>query len=454
MFQQTSGREATPYPDPALERERELVLLDWVGTTANDAWSSDRRPRAGPRARLRACRLADRARLPPSSRVGRVDPGGAWSLEEPGAFESFRRATDATTFAAGEGLPGRVLASGEPAWIADFSGDANYARAEAAADVGLRAAIAFPVLTGAEVVGVLEFFTDAVEEPDPSLLRLMAQVGKQLGRVVERERSREHIAHSTMHDSLTGLPTRALFLDRLAHAHARASRNGLGLVVLLGDVDDFQAVNRRVGHEGGDTVLAEVGRRLRAAVRASDAVARLGADQFAVLCEDAGAESPVRVIDRIGAALGEPVKVDGHRLVVTASLGVSSGSAQPDDPVTLLREAETALEAAKSCGKDRCAVFNVGMRGRDRLRERDEIEALLARDGSIVPVFQPIVDLRTGIVAGYEALARFRTSGPSRPPNLWFAQAYRCGLGVRSSRRRDCARSWPCPGREPALTCP
>ena len=382
-----------------------------------------------------------------------LTPGGAWSLEEPGAFESFRRATDATTFAAGEGLPGRVLASGEPAWIADFSGDANYARAEAAADVGLRAAIAFPVLTGAEVVGVLEFFTDAVEEPDPSLLRLMAQVGKQLGRVVERERSREHIAHSTMHDSLTGLPTRALFLDRLAHAHARASRNGLGLVVLLVDVDDFQAVNRRVGHEGGDTVLAEVGRRLRAAVRASDAVARLGADQFAVLCEDAGAESPVRVIDRIGAALGEPVKVDGHRLVVTASLGVSSGSAQPDDPVTLLREAETALEAAKSCGKDRCAVFNVGMRGRDRLRERDEIEALLARDGSIVPVFQPIVDLRTGIVAGYEALARFEppahrghpTSGSRRHTAVGSA----CG-----SRRRDCARSWPCPGREPALTCP
>jgi PAS domain S-box-containing protein len=118
-------------------------------------------------------------------------PTGIWHLKNPKQFETFRRVTDATSFARGVGLPGRVLASGKPAWIIDVTQDPNFPRAKLAQDIGVKAGFAFPVLVGTEVVAVLEFFSAEAIEPDEPLLDMMAQVGTQLGRVIERTRAEE-----------------------------------------------------------------------------------------------------------------------------------------------------------------------------------------------------------------------------------------------------------------------
>ena len=134
---------------------------------------------------------------------------------------AFRAATEAINFAPAIGLPGRVLASGEPAWIVDIAQDNNFPRAEAARNSGIHSACAFPVLSGTEVVAVLEFFSDRLAAPDDFLLHLMSQIGAQLGRVVERKRAEDQLIYDASHDPLTQLPNRGHFLDRLTRAIAR-----------------------------------------------------------------------------------------------------------------------------------------------------------------------------------------------------------------------------------------
>ena len=123
--------------------------------------------------------------------TGELKTGKLWHLEDPERFQTFRDMTEATRFKAGVGLPGQVLSSGKPLWITDMSKDRNLPRAKAAEDVGVRAAFAFPVLIGQDVVAVLEFFSADPSQPDEALLEVMAHVGTQLGRVIERKRGEE-----------------------------------------------------------------------------------------------------------------------------------------------------------------------------------------------------------------------------------------------------------------------
>ncbi|MCH8311498.1 MAG: GAF domain-containing protein [Nitrospinae bacterium] len=123
-------------------------------------------------------------------------PAGIWHLEDPARFETFRKITDVTPFNAGEGLPGRVIESGKPAWIIDVTKDSNFPRANLAKNIGVKAGFAFPIPIGDEIVGVMEFFSSEAVEPDGKLLEIMAQVGIQLGRVLERKRAEEEIKRS------------------------------------------------------------------------------------------------------------------------------------------------------------------------------------------------------------------------------------------------------------------
>ena len=123
-------------------------------------------------------------------------PAGIWHLDDPARFETFRKITEVTPFNAGEGLPGRVVASGKPAWIIDVTQDPNFPRANLAKNIGVKAGFAFPILIGDEIVGVMEFFSSKAVEPDGKLLEIMTQVGTQLGRVLERKRAEEEVRHS------------------------------------------------------------------------------------------------------------------------------------------------------------------------------------------------------------------------------------------------------------------
>ncbi len=185
-------REASLREEAAYAR-----LLEKIAVAANESATSD--------AALQTCLdlVCEHVGWPVGHVYRRAEDGGAglvptslWHLEDPERFAAFREISDRTRFAAGIGLPGRVLASGEPAWIPDVTQDANFPRAKHASDIGVRAAFGFPILVGSEVAAVLEFFSAQPIEPRPRLLQVMGHVGTQLGRVVERERAAQALRRS------------------------------------------------------------------------------------------------------------------------------------------------------------------------------------------------------------------------------------------------------------------
>ncbi|HWM09788.1 MAG TPA: EAL domain-containing protein [Solirubrobacteraceae bacterium] len=270
--------------------------------------------------------------------------------------------------------------------------------------------------------------------------------------VSERKAFEEQLRHRAFHDPLTQLPNRALLSDRLQHALSREGRFEDQVAVLFVDLDDFKTVNDTLGHAGGDELLVLVARRLRSCLRSADTAARLGGDEFAVLLEGVpDVDHVVAVAQRILDAFNEPYQVGGLPIPLRTSVGVAIGVAQTISADELLRNADIAMYAAKRAGKRRYVVFRADAHGElirrfpsepgldpervtwfERSEEqRNEVLRLLRAEGGITPAFQPIVDLGSGAVAGYEALARFPHDPDGRPPNAWFAQAHRCGLGVQ-----------------------
>ena len=256
-----------------------------------------------------------------------------------------------------------------------------------------------------------------------------------------RKALEDQLRHRAFHDPLTGLANRALFYDRIEHALTREPRNDGHVAVLYLDLDDFKPVNDRFGHAAGDQLLVAVSERLRACVRSADTVARVGGDEFGVLLEGVpGPNEPVQSAERVLAAFDEPFTIEGQSLALSISVGITLS--EPEDGADdLIRHADLALYAAKRSGKRRFELYHPALDREgapddlDRAtwlystdEQREEIRSVLASDDAITMVFQPIMDLRTGRVAGYEALSRF-VDAQRRPPNAWFAQAHRCGLG-------------------------
>ncbi|MCU1376045.1 MAG: diguanylate cyclase/phosphodiesterase with sensor(s), partial [Actinomycetia bacterium] len=228
--------------------------------------------------------------------------------------------------------------------------------------------------------------------------------------VTDRKRLEGELRHQAFHDPLTGLANRALLRDRLEHALARGERHAGSLGVLFVDLDDFKAVNDGRGHAAGDELLLAVGARLRDTVRASDTVARLGGDEFAILVEGpAAATHPASTGERILEAFDLPFRIGGDDVYVHASIGVALAETDGIDAGELLRNADVAMYAAKSAGKNRCEVFHSGLH--DRIIRRLQIEADLQRaleDGELVVHYQPIVDLETSRMLSVEALVRWQ----------------------------------------------
>jgi len=227
--------------------------------------------------------------------------------------------------------------------------------------------------------------------------------------ITDRKAVEAALEHQAFHDPLTGLPNRALFADRLHHAFDQQTRTGLEPAVLFLDLDHFKSVNDRLGHDAGDELLTEVARRLRSAVRSGDSLARLGGDEFAVLIEHS--RDPLRdaqdVAERILRHLAAPVALDHTHLTVTASIGIAPGSAA-SGPTALLRDADIAMYHAKAAGRGRAVVYSSEMREADELRLRVEVDlpnAIAAQQMRVE--YQPVVDLASGDVTGFEALLRW-----------------------------------------------
>ncbi|HZN86764.1 MAG TPA: diguanylate cyclase [Burkholderiales bacterium] len=190
-----------------------------------------------------------------------------------------------------------------------------------------------------------------VTERDPQSGRALRMIGTNYD-ITDRRRVEEAVQSAAQSDPLTGLANRLLFTDRLRLALARSARTGSRLAVLYLDVDRFKEINDRLGHAAGDALLKDFAARLRASVRATDTVARFGGDEFVVLLDDVKeAGHAVRVAEKIVAECREPLRIEGHDVVATASIGLAYG-AEGAEVETLLRRADTALYEAKSAGRN------------------------------------------------------------------------------------------------------
>ena len=215
-------------------------------------------------------------------------------------------------------------------------------------------------------------------------------------------------AHEAHHDSVTGLPNRALFLDRLEHASRVGRRRGTGITVLFIDLDRFKAVNDSLGHAAGDQLLAAVAERIRHQLRASDTVGRLGGDEFAVLLEDVPTDLAVRRAEDVIRVLNEPFRVSGQAVSISGSIGVATSSAADLPPRELLGQADVAMYCAKKGGAGRVVVFEPHMHADvvERLELATDLQHAIV-EGGLSVVYQPLVDLRGGRRVGAEALLRW-----------------------------------------------
>jgi diguanylate cyclase (GGDEF)-like protein len=239
--------------------------------------------------------------------------------------------------------------------------------------------------------------------------------------VTDRRAAEQRLQHGALHDDLTGLPNRALFMDRVEQALRRSSRDRHGTVAILFlDIDGFKLVNDSLGHDAGDQLLVALSRRLLAALGPDDTVARIGGDEFTLLLEMVEEEREAMTLARrLQLLLAEPFDVDGRELFVSASIGISHSS-RPLSADELLRNSDIAMFDAKRRGRGRCTVFDESMHRRvvDRLVRENELRQ--AVEQALLEVhYQPIVDIGTGRIRALEALARWPEGwGEVTPPEF------------------------------------
>ena len=238
----------------------------------------------------------------------------------------------------------------------------------------------------------------------------LAIAERHVRRAMLRQREAQELARDALHNPLTGLPNRALFLERLHQAARRASRkDGHIFAVLIVDIHDFKEVNRAFETEVGDATLVEVARRLEGCIRGVDSVAHLGSDDFAILLDGMkDVSDPTRVANRVHQALSSAVRVGKHQVFVGASIGIAISLTGYQDPEDLVRDAQKALVRAKSEGPGSYQMFDPVLHARAlaRMRLEGRIRKAIKED-QLMLHYQPLVSLADGSLYGFEALVRW-----------------------------------------------
>jgi diguanylate cyclase (GGDEF)-like protein/PAS domain S-box-containing protein len=265
--------------------------------------------------------------------------------------------------------------------------------------------------------------------------------------ITDRKRAEEMLEHRALHDLLTELPNRALFVDRLQHSLIRARRHSdYKFVVLFIDIDGFKVLNDSLGHSAGDELLIQVAKRLTACFRETDTVsrsattmnpsisndslARLGGDEFTVLLDDVSEPSDaIRVARRILDKIALPFTISGQQVVISASIGIGASSNTYDGAEDMLRDAEIAMYRAKQAGKARCEVFDPAMHSSAVRRLKLETDLRRGMEhGELLVYYQPIISLESGRIVGFEALSRWKTVQGMVPPVEFIPIADETGL--------------------------
>ncbi len=249
--------------------------------------------------------------------------------------------------------------------------------------------------------------------------------------ITERKELEARIKHRAFHDTLTGLPNRALFVDSLRSACQRARRRGDAIAVLFLDLDDFKSINDSMGHEAGDQLLAGVAERIRSCVRDNDVVARLGGDEFTVvLTQVESAADAVDVAERIAQSLETPIQVLTGKVFASTSIGIAFSRSEDPDPETLLHEADMAMYKAKDKTKVCYELFSPEMNAMhaERRETAEDLREAIAND-QLSLHYQPMIDLASGQAVGIEAFLRWQD--PNRgavPADLLVSVADEAGL--------------------------
>ena len=348
-------------------------------------------------------------------------PAHTWYLAESERYGLLKSVLESEGTEA-TGLTRFVLDTGNPLWIDDLEAW-DFPRGALLAAPGLRRGFAFPISIDGQAIAAVEMLGPAGSESGPHLLACARHGSVQLGRVLERERSRLELSHRALHDGLTDLPNRSLFLDRLAQAVRGLRAGGHHLAVLFIDLDDFKLINESLGHDTGDHVLRTVARRLLELEGPNDTVARFGGDEFIILSERLSNDEAVGdIADRVLAAVSEPMVLGGSTsTVVTGSIGVAIATSPEAEPEHLIRDADAAMYRAKEEGRGRFNVFDRGLheRAQMKLSIGNDLRRAVA-DKEFRLVYQPQFRISDGRLIGVEALARW--DNPTRgtlPPAEW-----------------------------------
>ncbi len=230
--------------------------------------------------------------------------------------------------------------------------------------------------------------------------------------ITERKAAERRILNLAHYDGLTGLPNRALLADRMKVAIKRAAREFARLAVLFVDLDRFKPINDSLGHEIGDHLLKAVAERMQTAVRSVDTVSRVGGDEFVVLLSEIETgEDAARVAEKLIFGLSQPYRIEGHELLLTASIGICIYPDNGTEPGILLRNADASMYAAKEAGRNRYQFYSEEMTARaiQRLDMERDLRRALGR-GEMFLVYQPQIELATGTVVGVEVFMRWRHS--------------------------------------------
>ena len=231
--------------------------------------------------------------------------------------------------------------------------------------------------------------------------------------IAQRKQFEQELLHLASHDALTGLANRTLLLDRVGQAIAQARRGHRHVALLFLDLDRFKTINDSLGHDAGDRVIIEVGRRLRQAVREADTVARLGGDEFVVLLTELPRERAAAALaQKILDALFAPMLIQGHEVSPASSIGISLYPKDGDEAKTLLKNADAAMYRAKALGRGNFQFYAHEMNARtlDRLTLESALRHAVDR-GELQLMYQPQIDLASGVVVGVEALLRWQPAG-------------------------------------------
>ncbi|MCU1367154.1 MAG: hypothetical protein JWL72_2480 [Ilumatobacteraceae bacterium] len=229
----------------------------------------------------------------------------------------------------------------------------------------------------------------------------------QLQDINARKEMELELAHQAVHDTLTGLPNRALLTDRLVHGLAGSLRRRTQVGVMFLDLDQFKLINDSSGHETGDAVLREVADRILASVRPGDTVARFGGDEFVIVCDDITSAEAIRIAERVLAGVRQPSRIAQHEIYTSVSIGIAL-SDHTSTPASLLRDSDAAMFLAKARGRGRVEVFGESLRARaeQRWMTTADLHRALTRNEFVVH-YQPVIDLGTGAMASVEALVRW-----------------------------------------------